>query len=79
MRVAESQGFELGAGPTITGVPPSVAAQMLCRGERLRDGVGGPEAMLPVQPFFAELKRRGLEATLRESDGSPGDLADSGA
>jgi saccharopine dehydrogenase-like NADP-dependent oxidoreductase len=71
MRVAESRGFEAGAGPTVTGVPPSVAVQMLCHGERLRDGVGGPEAMLPVWPFFAELKRRGLEATLREGDGPP--------
>ena len=49
-----------------TGVPPSVAAQMLCRGEALRAGVGGPEVMLPVEAFFAELARRGLEATLTE-------------
>ncbi len=52
----------------VTGAPPSVAAQMLCRGERLGVGVGGPEAMLPVSPFFAELARRGLQATL---DGEP--------
>ena len=52
----------------VTGAPPSVAAQMLCRGERLDVGVGGPEAMLPVSPFFAELARRGLQATL---DGEP--------
>jgi saccharopine dehydrogenase-like NADP-dependent oxidoreductase len=70
LRVAESQGFEAGAGPTVTGVPPSIAAQLLYRGERLTDGVGGPEAMLPVKPFFAELRRRGLEATLREGDGT---------
>ncbi len=52
----------------VTGAPPSVAAQMLCRGERLGTGVAGPEAMLPVQPFFAELERRGLPAAL---DGKP--------
>ncbi len=52
----------------VTGAPPSVAAQMLCRGERLRVGVAGPELMLPVGGFFAELDRRGLPATL---DGEP--------
>ena len=52
----------------VTGTPPSVAAQMLYREERLGVGVGGPEAMLPVAPFFAELARRGLHATL---DGEP--------
>jgi saccharopine dehydrogenase-like NADP-dependent oxidoreductase len=54
----------------VTGVPPSVAAQLLCRNERLRDGVGGPEAMIPVDAFFGELARRGLTAELVEADGS---------
>jgi hypothetical protein len=49
-----------------TGTPPSVAAQLLCRGERLRDGVGGPEAMRPVGRFFAELASRGLTGVLHE-------------
>jgi saccharopine dehydrogenase-like NADP-dependent oxidoreductase len=70
LRAAERAEWEAGAGATVTGVPPSIAIQMLCRGERLRDGVGGPEAMLPVQPFFAELARRGLEGVLVEGDGS---------
>ena len=34
----------------VTGAPPSVAAQMLCLGERLGTGVAGPEAMLPFSP-----------------------------
>ncbi|MFN8187882.1 MAG: saccharopine dehydrogenase NADP-binding domain-containing protein [Gaiellales bacterium] len=75
MRVAESQGFEHGAGATVTGVPPSIAAQMLCRGERLRDGVGGPEAMLPVGGFFTELARRGLRGELVGADGTRSPLA----
>jgi saccharopine dehydrogenase-like NADP-dependent oxidoreductase len=75
MRVAESQGFEHGAGATVTGVPPSIAAQMLCRGDRLRDGVGGPEAMLPVGTFFVELARRGLTGELVEADGTRTPLA----
>jgi saccharopine dehydrogenase-like NADP-dependent oxidoreductase len=70
LRVAERPEWEAGAGATVTGVPPSIAAQLLCGGDRIRDGVGGPEAMLPVKPFFAELARRGLTGELVESDGS---------
>jgi lysine 6-dehydrogenase len=69
LRVVEG-GWEAGGGATVTGVPPSVAAQLLCRNERLRDGVGGPEAMLPVEAFFGELARRGLTGELVEADGS---------
>ena len=49
-----------------TGVPPSVAAQMLSRGEALRPGVGGPEVMLPVDAFFASLSARGLWASVED-------------
>jgi saccharopine dehydrogenase (NAD+, L-lysine-forming) len=70
LRVAECPEWEAGAGATVTGLPPSVAAQLLCRGERLRDGVGGPEAMLRVKPFFTELAERGLRAELVEADGT---------
>jgi saccharopine dehydrogenase (NAD+, L-lysine-forming) len=70
MRVGERPEWEAGAGATVTGTPPSVAAQMLSRGERLRDGVGGPEAMLPVGPFFAQLAERGLTGELVEADHS---------
>jgi saccharopine dehydrogenase-like NADP-dependent oxidoreductase len=69
LRVVEG-GWEAGGGATATGVPPSVAAQLLCRNERLRDGVGGPEAMIPVEAFFGELARRGLTGELVEADGS---------
>ena len=48
----------------VTGVPPSVAAQLLCRGQALRAGVAGPELALPVEPFFAELGARGLAADI---------------
>jgi saccharopine dehydrogenase-like NADP-dependent oxidoreductase len=70
LRVPEDPRFEHGAGATVTGVPPSIAAQMLCCGERLQDGVAGPEAMLPPGAFFRELARRGLEGQLVEADGS---------
>lgn len=66
IRVGERPEWEAGAGAMVTGTPPSIAVQLLCRGERLRDGVGGPEAMLPVAPFFAELARRDLTGVLRD-------------
>ena len=75
LRVLERVGWEAGGGATVTGVPPSVAAQVLCRGERLRDGVGGPEAMIPVETFFVELARRGLTGVLHDG-GSEIDLHD---
>jgi saccharopine dehydrogenase-like NADP-dependent oxidoreductase len=76
LRAAEDPRFEFGAGATVTGVPPSITAQMLCRGERLRDGVGGPEAMLSPARFFAELARRGLEGELVDADGTRTPLHD---
>jgi saccharopine dehydrogenase-like NADP-dependent oxidoreductase len=68
IRVGERPEWEAGAGAMVTGTPPSIAVQLLCGGERLRDGVGGPEAMLPVGRFFAELTRRGMTGVLRDGD-----------
>jgi saccharopine dehydrogenase-like NADP-dependent oxidoreductase len=45
-----------------TGVPPSIAAQMMARGDHLGPGVGGPEAKLPTDVFFRELAARGMHA-----------------
>ena len=36
------------SGTYSTGVPPSVAAQLLASGQALRTGVGGPEVIVPV-------------------------------
>jgi saccharopine dehydrogenase (NAD+, L-lysine-forming) len=68
VQVGERTEWEVGAGAMVTGTPPSIAVQLLCGGERLRDGVGGPEAMLPVGRFFAELARRGISGVLRDAD-----------
>ena len=46
------------SGTYSTGVPPSVAAQLLASGQALRTGVGGPEVIVPVGPFFAALATR---------------------
>ena len=68
VRVGERTEWEAGAGAMVTGTPPAIAVQLLCGGERLRDGVGGPEAILPVGRFFAELARRGITGVLRDAD-----------
>lgn len=60
MLVTPPRDLDVDQGAYATGVPPSVAAQMLVRGDCSGPGVGGPEAMLPVDVFFDELGRRGL-------------------
>jgi saccharopine dehydrogenase-like NADP-dependent oxidoreductase len=42
------------------GIPLSIAAQMIARGQVDRAGVLPPELALPVAPFFEELARRGI-------------------
>jgi len=43
-----------------TGCPPSIAIQLLLRGEIEARGVLPPETAVPVAPFLAELDRRGM-------------------
>jgi lysine 6-dehydrogenase len=51
---------EWGTGATakMTGIPASIAAQKLARGEVARKGVLAPEACFDPQSFFAELAKR---------------------
>jgi len=44
----------------MTGIPASIAAQKLARGEVRRSGVLAPEACFDPPSFFAELGRRGI-------------------
>jgi saccharopine dehydrogenase-like NADP-dependent oxidoreductase len=44
----------------MTGIPASIAAQKLARGEVNRQGVVAPEACFDPQSFFAELATRGI-------------------
>jgi saccharopine dehydrogenase-like NADP-dependent oxidoreductase len=44
----------------MTGIPASIAAQKLARGEVNRQGVVAPEACFDPQSFFAELAKRGI-------------------
>jgi saccharopine dehydrogenase (NAD+, L-lysine-forming) len=48
-----------------TGCPPSIVAQMIVRGEIDARGVLPPERAVPPEPFFRELKARGLRITRR--------------
>jgi saccharopine dehydrogenase-like NADP-dependent oxidoreductase len=43
-----------------TGCPPSIAVQMLARGEITARGALPPERAVPVEPFFRELAARGM-------------------
>ena len=44
----------------MTGIPASIAAQKLARGEVSRTGVLAPEACFEPASFFAELAPRGI-------------------
>ena len=48
-----------------TGCPPSIAMQMLARGEITLRGAVPPERAVPVAPFFAELAKRGMRIERR--------------
>jgi len=57
-----------GIGPDInTGAPPSIAVQLMARGDiPIRPGVWAPEQVMPVAPFVRELRRRDMAVTCRE-------------
>jgi lysine 6-dehydrogenase len=48
----------------MTGIPASIAAQKLARGEAMRKGVIAPEACFKPAPFFAELTKRGIQVSV---------------
>jgi len=51
---------QLSAVARDTGFPAAIAAVMLGRGEIRGTGVQAPENVVPPQPFFGELKKRGF-------------------
>jgi lysine 6-dehydrogenase len=51
---------QLSAVARDTGFPAAIAAVMLGRGEIRGTGVQAPENVVPPQPFFNELKKRGF-------------------
>jgi len=61
------------AGDLDTGIPPTIVARALARGEIDRPGVWAPEQAVDVRAFFAELANWGItaEAICRERLDSP--------
>jgi lysine 6-dehydrogenase len=50
----------------MTGIPASIGAQKLARGEAKRTGVIAPEACFDPSSFFSELEKRGIRVTCEE-------------
>jgi len=55
------------AGDIDTGCPPSIIAQMIATGMIAQHGVLPPEVVVPVEPFFQELRKRGMKIVVKES------------
>jgi saccharopine dehydrogenase-like NADP-dependent oxidoreductase len=53
--------WEACAGDVDTGCPASIVAQMVATGVVADTGVLPPELVVPVKPFFAELRTRGMK------------------
>lgn len=58
--------FGVGGADVNTGVPPSIVAQMIARGEIKGTGVCFPESVVPPGPYFEELKTRGMRIEISE-------------
>lgn len=54
------------AGDIDTGCPPSIVAQMIATGLIQQRGVLAPEVAVPVEPFFRELCKRGMQIVSSE-------------
>ena len=59
--VMAHKAWKVSCGALDTGVPPSIVAQMICRGEIKQRGVLAPESCVPAQRFFEELAKRCME------------------
>src|SRR5439155_5697614 len=53
------------AGDVDTGCPASIVAQMVWTGAITQRGVLPPEVAVPVEPFFKELRKRGMRIEVR--------------
>lgn len=63
------EAWRASAGALDTGVPPSIMAQMIARGDIKERGTRSPEECVPPLPFFEELAHRGIhvDAIVRET------------
>lgn len=58
--------YQVGGADANTGIPPSIVAQMIARGEIDAVGVKAPEEVVPPEPYFRELRERGMYLNVRE-------------
>lgn len=58
--VLAHKDWKVSCGALDTGVPPSIVAHMIARGEIKERGVLAPELCVPIQPFFDELAKRDI-------------------
>jgi saccharopine dehydrogenase-like NADP-dependent oxidoreductase len=65
-RVKANHSWHASAGDVDTGCPPSIIAQMIAMGMITERGVLPPEVAVPIEPFFRELRRRGMKIVTRE-------------
>lgn len=63
MTVKADTRWKMSCDALDTIVPPSVVAQLIAGGQIKASGVLAPEACIPPEPFFAELKKRNLNVT----------------
>jgi saccharopine dehydrogenase-like NADP-dependent oxidoreductase len=59
--------WQASAGDIDTGCPPSIIAQMIATSLIEQRGVLPPEVAVPVEPFFRELRKRGMKIVVKES------------
>jgi lysine 6-dehydrogenase len=59
------RAWHASAGDVDTGCPPSIVAQMIATGAITQCGVLVPEVAVPVQSFFSELCKRGMEIVMK--------------
>lgn len=60
VEVTDPPSGEFSGGAWVTGVPPSIAAQIMASGRALSTGVHGPEMTMPLDHFFTALAERGM-------------------
>jgi saccharopine dehydrogenase-like NADP-dependent oxidoreductase len=62
-----NQRWHASAGDIDTGCPPSIVAQMVATGLIRQRGVLAPEVAVPIEPFFDELRKRGMKIVMKEN------------
>ncbi len=68
-RAVSNKRWNIPAGTWDTGVPPSIVAQMIARGDIVAKGVLPPEKMgMNLRSFFSELRARDMDVFIRQEN-----------